>query len=151
MSAYIPDPLYKQICEVMPIPCVDIVVRDKRGRVLLLKRRNEPARDQWWFPGGRVHYGEQRCSAAIRKLMEECGLPPPDSLTEIATLDLTFPENATASNVTHHAITTLFEARLSVSDVVIDAQSSMASWRMPSKWLQQELSPFVKQIIEKRI
>ena len=43
--------LYKQIQKVMPIPCVDLVVVNDYGQVLLAKRRNEPAVNEWWFPG----------------------------------------------------------------------------------------------------
>jgi hypothetical protein len=41
----------------LPVVSVEgMIVRD--GRVLLLRRRFSPARGEWWFPGGRVRWGE---------------------------------------------------------------------------------------------
>jgi ADP-ribose pyrophosphatase YjhB (NUDIX family) len=70
----IPEDLYSQILKVTPIPCVDLVVQNEYGEVLLLKCANEPARRAWGFPGVRVHFGETRLEAAERKFIEECGL-----------------------------------------------------------------------------
>ena len=70
----VPEPLYQQIWPIMPIACVDVVAHDGDGRVLLLCRAEEPAKGQWWFPGGRVHHMETRADAAARKLKEECSL-----------------------------------------------------------------------------
>lgn len=90
----------------MPIPCVDLLVLDSGGNVLLLKRSNAPAKGQWWFPGGRVHLGEARAAAALRKLREECGL---DTIAaapeEILTADLILPHG---QGCTSHTITTVF-------------------------------------------
>ena len=65
---------YERIISVFPRVCVDIFVEDSHGHVLLLKRTNEPAIGQWWFPGGRVHIGETRFEAARRKLRERLRL-----------------------------------------------------------------------------
>ena len=52
------------------IPAVSVAL--KRGDTLLLvKRANEPAKDQWAFPGGRVERGEKLEAAARRELLEE--------------------------------------------------------------------------------
>ncbi|MGL4405683.1 MAG: NUDIX hydrolase [Notoacmeibacter sp.] len=55
------------------IPAVSVAL--KRGDTLLLvKRANEPAKDQWAFPGGRVERGEKLDAAARRELFEETGM-----------------------------------------------------------------------------
>ena len=38
----IPEDLYKQILSVMPIICVDVVIRNDKGQYLLVQRKNEP-------------------------------------------------------------------------------------------------------------
>ena len=65
---------YTQIIEVLPILCVDIIIQNSRGEFLLIKRANEPLKDQWWVIGGRVLKGETLEKAAIRKVEEEVGL-----------------------------------------------------------------------------
>ena len=83
----IPDDIYSLIVRSMPISCVDLLVEDQEGKVLLVKRAYEPAKGQWWFPGGRIHYQELRHKAAKRKLKEECGLIAED-FTEIGTYEV---------------------------------------------------------------
>ncbi len=56
------------------IRCVGAVVHDPRGRLLLVKRANEPGRGRWSVPGGKVEPGETDRSAVRRELSEETGL-----------------------------------------------------------------------------
>ena len=70
---YIPTPHYKAIVEVLPILCVDLLIIHN-SRCLLLKRTNEPALGQYWFPGGRVRKNESIAEAAIRISKAETGL-----------------------------------------------------------------------------
>ncbi|MGH3887230.1 MAG: NUDIX hydrolase [Pseudonocardiaceae bacterium] len=56
------------------IRCVGAVVFDGAGRVLLVRRTNEPGRGRWSVPGGRVEAGETDHHAVIREVAEETGL-----------------------------------------------------------------------------
>ena len=56
------------------IRCVGAVIRDDRGRLLLIKRGHEPGLGLWSLPGGRVEPGESDAQALFRKLREETGL-----------------------------------------------------------------------------
>ncbi len=56
-----------------PVPAVlAVVVRD--GRVLLVRRANNPDKGLWGYPGGRIEPGETWAQAAIRELREETGV-----------------------------------------------------------------------------
>jgi colanic acid biosynthesis protein WcaH len=72
-SIFIPEELYLQILANVPIACVDIAIVS-HGSVLMVKRKDAPARGQWWLPGGRVLKGEMMREAAIRKAREEVGI-----------------------------------------------------------------------------
>lgn len=72
-NCQIPAELYRQILSNMPIACVDVVIPLPQG-VLLVWRNNEPAKGQWWLPGGRVLKGETLAECAARKAQEEVGL-----------------------------------------------------------------------------
>lgn len=73
MGHFIPEKLYNQFLEAMPLACVDVAIVD-RGSVLLVKRKDAPARGEWWVPGGRVWKGEMLRETAARKAREEVGI-----------------------------------------------------------------------------
>jgi len=52
----------------------DAVVFDSRDRLLLIRRKNEPFRGCYAFPGGFVEVGETTESAAKRELKEETAI-----------------------------------------------------------------------------
>ena len=138
----ISEDLYSQIRKVMPIPCVDLLVQNEFGEVLLLKRADEPAKGEWWFPGGRVHYGETRLEAAKRKLREDCGLEA-IAAEELGTFDVLLDEGD--SNIYVHGITTMFFILIvSERQFQLDAQSLTAEWRLPEQWKSEVLHPFVR-------
>jgi ADP-ribose pyrophosphatase YjhB (NUDIX family) len=53
---------------------VGAIVRDDRGRLLLVQRGREPGRGRWSVPGGRIEPGESDADAVIREVAEETGL-----------------------------------------------------------------------------
>lgn len=56
------------------VACVGAIIRDEHGRVLLVRRANEPGRGLWSLPGGRVEPGEAEEAAVVREVLEETGL-----------------------------------------------------------------------------
>ena len=71
---YIDQNIYNVILSTMPIICVDILVVNKYGKILLIKRNELPAKNQWWLPGGRLFKNEELTDCAKRKAKEEIGL-----------------------------------------------------------------------------
>ena len=53
---WIPDSVWSDIVEHVPIPSVDLLVVTDNG-LLLAKRQNEPAKGEWFVPGGRIQKG----------------------------------------------------------------------------------------------
>jgi len=56
-----------------PSVCVGAIAIDD-GRLLLVRRRNEPGLGSWSVPGGRVEAGETVQEAVVRELEEETGI-----------------------------------------------------------------------------
>lgn len=56
------------------VRCVGAIVRDERGRLLLILRGHDPERGRWTLPGGKVEPGESDRAAVRRELAEETGL-----------------------------------------------------------------------------
>ncbi len=57
-----------------PLPAVMVIVSDKEGRLLLVRRTFAPARGELCFPGGFMEIGETPVECARRELFEETGL-----------------------------------------------------------------------------
>jgi 8-oxo-dGTP diphosphatase len=56
------------------VPCAGAVVHDAAGRLLLIRRGQEPGRGRWSLPGGRCDPGESAAETAVREVREETGL-----------------------------------------------------------------------------
>jgi len=69
----LPFELYKQAVECLPLVCVDVICIRNDGRFLLFYRRDKPAANMWWWPGGRLFRGETFYDTAIRKIRDETG------------------------------------------------------------------------------
>ncbi len=70
---HVPEATFATCLEHLPQVCVEVVV-ETDGGVLLARRTNEPARGEWFWPGGRLYKGEDLESAARRVAREELGL-----------------------------------------------------------------------------
>lgn len=121
---YIPDELYHKILDSMPILCVDgMVIKD--GEVLLLLRGNEPEKNRWWFPGGRVLKGETLEDAILRKVKEETGL----TCKVTSTLDITqtmFPKGI--NNKTTHTVNICFILETDGKNFKLDKEHKGYGW-----------------------
>ncbi|MBW1892207.1 MAG: NUDIX hydrolase [Deltaproteobacteria bacterium] len=62
-------PLYEN-----PVPATCIIVADKNGKILLVKRSVEPKEGFWCLPGGFMELDETPEQGALRELKEETGL-----------------------------------------------------------------------------
>ncbi|MGF1667032.1 MAG: GDP-mannose mannosyl hydrolase [Acidimicrobiia bacterium] len=56
-----------------PLVSIDLVARDRDGRILVGRRVNEPARGTWFVPGGRIWKGETLDVAFVRIARSELG------------------------------------------------------------------------------
>lgn len=68
----IPDDEWRSIVANVPLVSVDLVI-EHDGGVLLGKRENEPAKGEWFVPGGTVLKNEPRTDAVHRVADEEVG------------------------------------------------------------------------------
>jgi len=70
--------LYCTNCEKIyyenPTPVVASVTRDKKGRILLVKRKIEPCKGKWALPCGFMEIDETPIQGTLRELKEETGI-----------------------------------------------------------------------------
>lgn len=138
--SFIDAALYNEIIAVLPIACVDIVALNDKDQILLVQRLNEPAKGEWWFPGGRVNKGEKRTEAVQRILLKECSLSA-TWVKELETLDVIQEEK--------HGITTVFIVKAAPGEVIPDDQSSSFKWLDKKEYPAETLNEFVSGVINK--
>lgn len=135
----IPTSLYSQFIEHMPIFCVDIAINGPKG-LLLLKRKEEPAKGEWWLPGGRLLKGENIEEAAKRITQTETGLninvgPILDTIS-------TYFEKS-KFNTPIHTINTLAVGYLiGDNSIILDETSEEYRWWRPQENIK--LHPYMK-------
>jgi colanic acid biosynthesis protein WcaH len=61
---------FTQVVRLTPLVSIDLVVRNAAGEMLVGWRRNRPARDTWFVPGGRIGKDE-RIAAAFTRLAQD--------------------------------------------------------------------------------
>jgi colanic acid biosynthesis protein WcaH len=60
-----------------PLVSIDLIICDPSGAVLMGWRNNEPAKNTWFVPGGRIRKGERIAEAFERIIRTETGLQVP--------------------------------------------------------------------------
>ncbi len=65
---------FEHIVRLTPLVSIDILVRSPDGRVLVGRRRHEPAKNTLFLPGGRITKNETRAAAFRRLTVEELGI-----------------------------------------------------------------------------
>src|SRR4026207_2429248 len=65
---------FERVVRFTPLVSIDIIVRSKDGRVLLGRRKNEPARNSFFVPGGRITKNETLGAAFKRITAGELGV-----------------------------------------------------------------------------
>lgn len=74
-SRLLPENVFKQVVANAPLVAIDLLVEDAERRMLLGWRKNPPARDNWFVPGGRIRKNETLSAAFSRISEEELGRP----------------------------------------------------------------------------
>ena len=66
---------FARVVRLTPLVSIDFVVRNAAGEMLVGWRRNRPARDSWFVPGGRIDKNERIAAAFERLARAELGAP----------------------------------------------------------------------------
>lgn len=134
-DGWVDEELFKKFRELMPIASVDVLAVHE-GKLLLTLRNNEPGRDLWFVPGGRVRYGETLKEAATRKLEEETGLAA-TKVEKKGAMSHFWPQA--------HYVTTFFRADVEDDGVRLNDEHRDHRWISEST---EDLHPYIREMIE---
>ena len=127
--------LYDKIKKSMPLPCVDLLITHK-DNLLLMLRNNEPGKDLWFTPGGRIFKDEKLEDTVKRVLSMETGLQP-TNITQISTMSHMWPEV--------HTVTTYYKVEADSDKVKLDEQHRDHRW---INKMEDGLHPYLAEMIE---
>lgn len=139
----IEEDLYKDIIHALPILCVDLLIKNSEGKYLLHLRDNEPLKNEWWVPGGRVHKEEKIHSAASRKCKEELGFVI-TNWKIVGIYEDTYERNSFNTPTIFHGVSVVLTASKDVDEnqIILDEQSS--KWAYRKKLPPRFLSNYIK-------
>jgi colanic acid biosynthesis protein WcaH len=127
--------LYDKIKKSMPLPCIDLLITHK-DNLLLMLRNNEPGKDLWFTPGGRIFKDEKLEDTVKRVLSMETGLQP-TKFTQISTMSHMWPEV--------HTVTTYYKVEVDSDKVKLDEQHRDHRW---INKMEDGLHPYLAEMIE---
>ena len=112
---------YKYPHPAVTADCIIFNKEEEKIYVLLIKRKNEPFKDCWAFPGGFINIDESAEDAAIRELKEETGL-------EVAKIDQLKAYSNPDRDPRERVITIAFIAESKIKDVKGSDDAKEARW-----------------------
>lgn len=121
---------FLDIVKKTPLVSVDLVLVNSRDEMLLGLRKNEPARNFWFVPGGRVAKDERIADAFERVALDELGM----RLCYKDSRFMGFYEHMYETNfarvegVSTHYIVLAHEIRVGDPTIAADAQHEQYKW-----------------------
>jgi 8-oxo-dGTP diphosphatase len=108
-----------------PVPVVRLIISDKGGKILIVKRANtEYSQDSWCLPGGKIDYGQTVEQAIAKELYEET------SLICTSSKFLFYQDSLPKIEGKMHCINLYFECTVS-GDIVLNDESTEIAWIGP--------------------
>ena len=65
------DDEFKALIDKAPLVSIDLIVKNKKNEILLGFRKNAPAKNTWFLPGGRILKNEKLDEAFVRITLNE--------------------------------------------------------------------------------
>ncbi len=118
----------------------------RAGRILLVKRKNEPNRGRWALPGGLVELGETVENAVKREVREEVGL----DIRLIGLLDVADDIHYDSrGRAKYHYILIDFLARPIGGKVRLNSESSTFKWFNPDHIQRVNTSDNTRKVVRR--
>lgn len=145
---------FLQVVRDAPLVSIDLFLRNHDGEVLMGRRRNAPAEDYWFVPGGRIEK-DQTLDLAFSDICEKEGIGSEARLQEARFMGVYehFYENDNAGGlpgVNTHCVALAFEVDGVAKSVTLsDKQHKESKWQDSGFVLSDpRVHPYVKQMFE---
>jgi len=136
---YVPEEKFREIERLVPLASFNAIIVDGEGRVLVMKRNNEPAKGLYWYPGGRIKLGQSLEEALKEQIKEETGLEWSDlRVIKVASVDSNIFKSRHTVNIN------FLLKKVSKSEVQLNQGHSDFKWLRPEEFDKEKLDPYLK-------
>jgi mutator protein MutT len=120
----------------------------KEGRMLLVKRSQEPSKGKWSVPGGRLELGETISEAVKREVFEECGV----QIEIVRILDVM--DNILRDDdgrIRYHFVLIDLLANYLSGEPEAQSDAEECRWVIPSELTKLDMNPRLRDVIMRAI
>ncbi len=128
-----------------PIPAVGAVVF-KDGKILTIKRGQEPSKGKWSIPGGRIELGETTYEAARREVMEECSIEVEIERVLDSVDNIIRDEDG---RIKYHFVIIDLLARYVSGEIEAQSDAEECRWVTPQELLKLDITPMLREMLER--
>jgi len=114
------------------------------GRILLVKRSNEPSKGKWGTPGGRIELGETVYEAAKREVLEECSVEIEiERVLDVADSIIRDEEG----RIAYHFVLIYLLAHYKAGDVKAQSDAEDARWVTTDELAELDTHPHLRVLL----
>jgi colanic acid biosynthesis protein WcaH len=131
----LPEEQFLTVIANTPLVSIDLIIRNPSGAILMGRRINEPAKDCWFVPGGRIYKNEDLEDAFKRICNDELGVSLTITQARLyGAFTHKYQTNALgAAGVTTHYVVLAYDLGILNLQFDIEAQHSQTQWIMQSE------------------
>ena len=129
-----------------PIAAVGAVVF-KEGKILTIKRGQEPSKGKWSIPGGRIELGETAYEAAQREVREECSIEIEIEHVLDTANNIIRDEDG---RIKYHFVIIDLLARYVSGEIEAQSDAQECKWVTPGEMTELDLTPMLREMLTRQ-
>lgn len=111
---------FTEVIDRTPLVSIDLIVENEKGEILFGLRKNKPAQDYWFVPGGRILKNETLDEAFSRLALNELGVEINRSHARLLDVYEHFYEDSvTGENVSTHYVVVGYHIKVHRNNLVL--------------------------------
>ncbi|MBE0508161.1 MAG: GDP-mannose mannosyl hydrolase [Marinospirillum sp.] len=141
---------FKTVVDSTPLISIDLLVENEKGEYLFGLRKNRPAKDYWFVPGGRVQKNETLDAAFRRLTQEELGVELERSHAQFkGVYEHFYQDSVFGEEVSTHYVVLAYVIKIS-SDIINfdESQHSKMIWHDLHNQEIKNIHPYTKAYFE---
>ena len=131
MNGWLDEKAFSSRIESLPLVSIDLIVRCKdSGKYLFGWRRNRPAAEHWFVPGGRVQKDESLDDAFARLVQAELGFEGARSIAQwLGVYEHFYDDYVFGEGISTHYVVLAYEIVVNISELnLLAEQHSKYQW-----------------------